>query len=170
MGKRKRSDHKKTNEDEDSDSSDEEEKSEKKEQKSGKSGKKAEKEEETSSEESDSEEESENEETQEKEEEEEEEDEFNPVEVNLGEDEEEEGKEEEEEEEVVDKVEEVKSFADLHLSRPLLKACSKLGYEKPTPIQSRAIPIGLSGKDICGSAHTGSGFFFLKIKLKKLIG
>jgi len=29
------------------------------------------------------------------------------------------------------------SFNDLHLSRPLLKACAALGYTQPTPIQAR---------------------------------
>ncbi|RXH73435.1 hypothetical protein DVH24_016257 [Malus domestica] len=49
------------------------------------------------------------------------------------------------------------SFMELHLSRPLLRACEKLGYTKPTPIQAACIPLALSGRDICGSAITGSG-------------
>eukprot|EP00210_Caulerpa_lentillifera_P001295 g1248.t1 len=49
------------------------------------------------------------------------------------------------------------SFATLNLSRPLLKACNALGYTKATPIQAAAIPLILSGRDICGSAITGSG-------------
>ncbi|KAG1656121.1 hypothetical protein FOA52_007820 [Chlamydomonas sp. UWO 241] len=49
------------------------------------------------------------------------------------------------------------SFADLNLSRPLLKACGALGYSTPTPIQAACIPLALSGRDICGSAMTGSG-------------
>ncbi|KAI7734739.1 hypothetical protein M8C21_008902 [Ambrosia artemisiifolia] len=49
------------------------------------------------------------------------------------------------------------SFADLHLSRPLLRACDTLGYTKPTPIQAACIPLALTGRDICGSAITGSG-------------
>ncbi|KAH6775066.1 RNA helicase family protein [Perilla frutescens var. hirtella] len=49
------------------------------------------------------------------------------------------------------------SFIDLHLSRPLLRACEALGYSKPTPIQAACIPLALSGRDICGSAITGSG-------------
>merc|ERR1712137_130676 len=48
-------------------------------------------------------------------------------------------------------------FSDLRLSRPLLKACKELGFTKPTPIQRRCIPFALQGKDVCGSAHTGSG-------------
>eukprot|EP00887_Chlorella_sp_A99_P002207 scaffold21.g2207.t1 len=99
------------------------------------------------------------------------------------------------------------SFADLNLSRPLVKACQALGYQHPTPIQARpggrgagqaqplfagaaasclarrgagrparrargaapshpvhppapqaaCIPLALTGRDICGSAITGSG-------------
>ncbi|KAL1332244.1 DEAD-box ATP-dependent RNA helicase 28 isoform X1 [Arachis ipaensis] len=49
------------------------------------------------------------------------------------------------------------SFLQLHLSRPLLRACEALGYAKPTPIQAACIPLALNGRDICGSAITGSG-------------
>ncbi|KAK9904069.1 hypothetical protein WJX75_003719 [Coccomyxa subellipsoidea] len=49
------------------------------------------------------------------------------------------------------------AFSDLHLSRPLLKACAALGYTNPTPIQAACIPLALAGRDICGSAITGSG-------------
>ncbi|GAB4821500.1 hypothetical protein N2152v2_008546 [Parachlorella kessleri] len=49
------------------------------------------------------------------------------------------------------------SFADLNLSRPLVKACQALGYASPTPIQAACIPLALTGRDICGSAVTGSG-------------
>ncbi|KAL5177924.1 DEAD-box ATP-dependent RNA helicase 28 [Glycine soja] len=49
------------------------------------------------------------------------------------------------------------SFLQLNLSRPLLRACEALGYSKPTPIQAACIPLALSGRDICGSAITGSG-------------
>ncbi|XWS24500.1 hypothetical protein CRYUN_Cryun28dG0108300 [Craigia yunnanensis] len=49
------------------------------------------------------------------------------------------------------------SFMELNLSRPLLRACETLGYTKPTPIQAACIPLALSGRDICGSAVTGSG-------------
>ncbi|GAB4852547.1 DEAD-box ATP-dependent RNA helicase 28 [Ancistrocladus abbreviatus] len=50
-----------------------------------------------------------------------------------------------------------KSFMELNLSRPLLRACEALGYTKPTPIQAACIPLALTGRDICGSAITGSG-------------
>lgn len=48
-------------------------------------------------------------------------------------------------------------FTDLNLSRPLVKACTSLGYTTPTPIQAACIPLALTGRDICGSAVTGSG-------------
>jgi len=49
------------------------------------------------------------------------------------------------------------SFGDLNLSRPLIRACEALGYTTPTPIQAACIPLALTGRDICGSAITGSG-------------
>ena len=49
------------------------------------------------------------------------------------------------------------SFAELGLSKPLLKAVSALGYTQPTPIQAAVVPLGLTGRDICGRAVTGSG-------------
>lgn len=51
----------------------------------------------------------------------------------------------------------VATFADLNLSRPLLKALAAVGFERPTPIQKVSIPVALMGKDICGGAVTGSG-------------
>lgn len=49
------------------------------------------------------------------------------------------------------------TFIDLSLSRPVLKGLAAAGFTKPTPIQHRAIPIAMSGKDVVGSAVTGSG-------------
>ena len=51
----------------------------------------------------------------------------------------------------------VQSFAEMSLSRPLLRAVNQLDFSDPTPIQSRAIPLALAGQDICGCAATGSG-------------
>lgn len=48
-------------------------------------------------------------------------------------------------------------FADLGLAAPLLGALATEGYTTPTPIQSRAIPTVLGGRDLCGIAQTGSG-------------
>jgi ATP-dependent RNA helicase DDX27 len=49
------------------------------------------------------------------------------------------------------------SFVELNLSRPLLQAVSAMGYQRPTPVQARAIPLALAGRDVCASAQTGSG-------------
>ncbi|KAJ3330108.1 nucleolar DEAD-box protein required for synthesis of 60S ribosomal subunit, partial [Kappamyces sp. JEL0680] len=49
------------------------------------------------------------------------------------------------------------TFTSLALSRPILKAIAAMGFVKPTDIQSRTIPLALQGRDICGSAVTGSG-------------
>eukprot|EP01130_Rhizamoeba_saxonica_P007509 TRINITY_DN3037_c0_g1_i1.p1 TRINITY_DN3037_c0_g1~~TRINITY_DN3037_c0_g1_i1.p1 ORF type:complete len:672 (-),score=158.25 TRINITY_DN3037_c0_g1_i1:1603-3618(-) len=48
-------------------------------------------------------------------------------------------------------------FASLNISRPILKGITELGWKEPTPIQKQAIPIALMGRDIAGSAATGSG-------------
>jgi ATP-dependent RNA helicase RhlE len=49
------------------------------------------------------------------------------------------------------------SFKALNLSDAVLKGVQAAGYVDPTPIQLRAIPIILSGKDLIGSAQTGTG-------------
>lgn len=49
------------------------------------------------------------------------------------------------------------SFTELHLSKPLQKAIQTLEWATPTPIQARAIPYILAGRDLCASAVTGSG-------------
>ncbi|MCP8898311.1 DEAD/DEAH box helicase [Gilvimarinus xylanilyticus] len=49
------------------------------------------------------------------------------------------------------------AFSELNLSQPVLNAISKIGYETPSPIQARAIPALLDGKDIVGLAQTGTG-------------
>ncbi len=48
-------------------------------------------------------------------------------------------------------------FNGLGLSDSLLKAIGELGFEKPTPVQAKAIPLILQGKDIIASAQTGTG-------------
>lgn len=48
-------------------------------------------------------------------------------------------------------------WAKLHLSRPLLKALADLGFHRPTTIQKQAIPVALQGRDVLGTAQTGSG-------------
>jgi superfamily II DNA/RNA helicase len=49
------------------------------------------------------------------------------------------------------------TFADLGLSEPVLRAVADAGYLHPTPIQEQAIPIVLMGRDVLGSAQTGTG-------------
>ena len=49
------------------------------------------------------------------------------------------------------------SFADLGLSARVLQAVDASGYTTPTPIQARAIPAALLGRDILGIAQTGTG-------------
>src|ERR1700675_1852545 len=48
-------------------------------------------------------------------------------------------------------------FSELGLSREILKAVEKLGFEKAAPIQAEAIPVLLSGRDVVGQSQTGSG-------------
>src|SRR3712207_6390597 len=49
------------------------------------------------------------------------------------------------------------SFGRFGLSERLLKAISDVGYETPTPIQLKAIPLLLAGRDVVGLAQTGTG-------------
>ncbi|MBT4760274.1 MAG: DEAD/DEAH box helicase [Bdellovibrionaceae bacterium] len=49
------------------------------------------------------------------------------------------------------------SFSDLNLIAPLNKALKRIGYETPTPIQQKAIPLVLNGHDLLGIAQTGTG-------------
>jgi len=48
-------------------------------------------------------------------------------------------------------------FNDFSLSPSLLKAVAELGYTEPTPIQQRAIPVVLEGRDLMAAAQTGTG-------------
>ena len=48
-------------------------------------------------------------------------------------------------------------FQSLGISAPVLKAVQNLGYEQPSPIQAQSIPILLSGKNLLGTAQTGTG-------------
>ena len=51
----------------------------------------------------------------------------------------------------------ISTFANLGLSTELVRAVTEQGYTTPTPIQSQAIPIVLSGRDLLGAAQTGTG-------------
>jgi len=48
-------------------------------------------------------------------------------------------------------------FADLGLAPAVLRAIEEIGYEQPSPIQSRSIPHLLAGGDLIGVAQTGTG-------------
>jgi len=48
-------------------------------------------------------------------------------------------------------------FSKLNLSKPVLQGVKAMGWTDPTPIQLRAIPLLLEGKDVIGSAQTGTG-------------
>ncbi|NCF71287.1 MAG: DEAD/DEAH box helicase [Chlamydiales bacterium] len=49
------------------------------------------------------------------------------------------------------------SFKQLGLNDKILKTVASLGFEKPSPIQAKAIPDILAGKDVIGQAQTGTG-------------
>jgi len=49
------------------------------------------------------------------------------------------------------------AFADLGLSPKVMQAVQKIGYENPTPIQMQTIPLLLAGKNLLGTAQTGTG-------------
>ena len=51
----------------------------------------------------------------------------------------------------------VKKFSELDLLAPLAQAVANKGYDTPTPIQARAIPPLLEGRDLLGCAQTGTG-------------
>jgi len=49
------------------------------------------------------------------------------------------------------------NFSDLGLESELLRAVAEKGYDTPTPIQTKAIPAVLSGRDVLAGAQTGTG-------------
>ena len=48
-------------------------------------------------------------------------------------------------------------FDELGLAPEILRAVAEQGYTEPTPIQQKAIPLVMAGKDIMGGAQTGTG-------------
>jgi ATP-dependent RNA helicase RhlE len=48
-------------------------------------------------------------------------------------------------------------FSKFGLSQPMIEGVKAMGYTEPTPIQLRAIPLILEGRDVIGSAQTGTG-------------
>lgn len=62
------------------------------------------------------------------------------------------------------------NFSDLNLNKFLLNALDEMGFTTPTPIQEKAFPEIMSGKDMVGIAQTGTGktFAYLLPILKQL--
>lgn len=54
----------------------------------------------------------------------------------------------------------MKKFSDFNLTSPILAALKNLNLSEPTPIQSLAIPLALEGRDLLGTAQTGTGKTF----------
>ena len=48
-------------------------------------------------------------------------------------------------------------FTSLGLADPILRAVADLGYESPSPIQAQSIPVLLAGRNLLGTAQTGTG-------------
>lgn len=48
-------------------------------------------------------------------------------------------------------------FSDFNLKKEILKRLEEIGFEKPSPIQEKAIPLILQKKDIVAQAQTGTG-------------
>ena len=49
------------------------------------------------------------------------------------------------------------NFKDLQLNKPILRAIAEMGYERPTLVQEKAVPLILEKKDLIVSAQTGTG-------------
>ena len=62
-------------------------------------------------------------------------------------------------------------FHEMGLPSSILQSLDKLGFKQPTPIQEKTIPLALQGKDILGSAQTGTGktFAFAIPLIKRLL-
>lgn len=54
-------------------------------------------------------------------------------------------------------MENITRFEDFGLSSEVLKAIKQMGFEEPTPIQKKTIPVLMMGKDVIGQAQTGTG-------------
>ena len=50
----------------------------------------------------------------------------------------------------------VTNFSQFGLTAPILRSLEDLGFEEPTPVQARALPILLAGRDMVAQALTGS--------------
>ena len=58
---------------------------------------------------------------------------------------------------IAEEVAEAPGFDSLALIAPLARAVAEMGFETPTPIQARAVPLLLEGHDLIGQAQTGTG-------------
>ena len=54
----------------------------------------------------------------------------------------------------------ITTFKDLNLTKQLVQALDDIGFSNPTPIQEKAFPVIMSGKDVVGIAQTGTGKTF----------
>ena len=54
----------------------------------------------------------------------------------------------------------MKKFSDFNLTPPVLTALKKLNLSEPTPIQALSIPLAMEGRDLLGTAQTGTGKTF----------
>lgn len=52
---------------------------------------------------------------------------------------------------------EYSTFNEFNVSKKIISAITKMGFEEPTPIQKQAIPLVLAGLDVIGQAQTGTG-------------
>ncbi len=62
-------------------------------------------------------------------------------------------------------------FEEFNLSEPLMRSIRKQGFIEPTPVQEQAIPSALQGRDVLGTAQTGTGktVAFLLPSMERLI-
>ena len=51
----------------------------------------------------------------------------------------------------------MENFNSLNLEKTLMDSIAVINFKTPTPIQAQAIPVALEGKDILGTAQTGTG-------------
>lgn len=54
-------------------------------------------------------------------------------------------------------MDKITTFQDLNISQDTLQAIEDMGFEEPTPIQVRTVPLILDGRDVTGQAQTGTG-------------
>ncbi len=57
----------------------------------------------------------------------------------------------------MEEIKEKNSFTELELSAGIMRAIEEMGFENPTDIQSKAIPVMRSGADVIGRSLTGTG-------------